>query len=50
MMVEGLEYVDIPSDHSIFDGPIIEIPAIMEIPLVIHRLGTQSDDRTDPDY
>lgn len=45
----GVEHVDIPSHHPIFDGPVIEIPALMEIPLVIHRLGTQSTNQPDLD-
>lgn len=45
----GVEQVDIPSHHPIFEGPIIEIPALLEIPLVIHRLGTQSASQPDLD-
>lgn len=41
--------VDIPADHSIFDKAILEVPAILGIPLVIHRVGTQSNNRADLD-
>jgi hypothetical protein len=40
---------DIPIDHTIFDNPLLEVPAIMGIPLVIHRLGTKSNNRADLD-
>lgn len=37
----GARHVDISSDHKIFDGPIIEVPALMEISrntkMVLHR-------------
>lgn len=45
----GVEHVEIPSHHPIFEGLIIELPALLEIPLVIHRLGTQSASQTDLD-
>lgn len=38
--------VDIPTNDAVFDGPLLEAPAIMGIPLVIRRLGTQSNNRT----
>jgi hypothetical protein len=40
---------DIPIDHTIFDNPLLEVPAIMGVPLVIHRLGTKSNNRADLD-
>lgn len=45
----GFWEVDIPSDHSIFDEPLLEVPALLGIPLVIHRLGTQLNIRADLD-
>jgi hypothetical protein len=41
--------VDIPSDHAIFAGPLLEVPALMGIPLVMYRLGTQSARQPDLD-
>ncbi|KAF2821945.1 hypothetical protein CC86DRAFT_396896 [Ophiobolus disseminans] len=41
--------VDIPANHHIFDGPLLEVPAKLDIPLVIYRLGTQSNYRPDLD-
>jgi hypothetical protein len=41
--------VDIPADHSIFEKTILEVPAILGIPLVIRRVGTQSNDCADLD-
>lgn len=41
--------VDVPSDHALFDRPILEVPGIMGIPLVIYRVGTPSSNRTDLD-
>jgi hypothetical protein len=40
---------DIPIDHTIFDNPLLEVPAIMGIPLGIHRLGTKFNNRADLD-
>ncbi|KAK4888622.1 hypothetical protein LTR27_012517 [Elasticomyces elasticus] len=41
---------DIPSNHAMFDGsPPLEVPAILGIPMVIHRVGTKSSDRADLD-
>jgi hypothetical protein len=40
---------DIRNDHPVFDNPLLEVPAIMGTPLVIHRLGTQSNTRADLD-
>jgi len=45
----GFWEVDIPSNHSMFDGPLLEVPAILGVPLVIHRVGTQSNNRADLD-
>ncbi|KAH4372356.1 hypothetical protein HBH99_232610 [Parastagonospora nodorum] len=45
----GFWGVDIPADYSIFEKTILEVPAILGIPLVIHRVGTQSNNRTDLD-
>jgi hypothetical protein len=44
-----LDEIDIPTDHTIFAGPLLEVPAIMGIPLVIQRLGTHSNNRADLD-
>jgi hypothetical protein len=41
--------IDIPTDHTIFAGPLLEVPAIMGIPIVIQRLGTHSNNRADLD-
>lgn len=45
----GFWEVDVPSDHSIFEKPLLEVPALLGIPLVIHRVGTQSNNRVDLD-
>jgi hypothetical protein len=37
----------IPADHRIFSQPVPHIPALIEVPLVFDRLGTQSADRSD---
>ncbi|KAK5735723.1 hypothetical protein LTR17_007895 [Elasticomyces elasticus] len=41
--------VDIPSNHAMFGSPPLEVPAILGIPMVIHRVGTKSRDRADLD-
>jgi hypothetical protein len=40
---------NIESNHPIFDNELLEVPALMGIPLVIHRVGTQSANRADLD-
>ncbi|KAK5719457.1 hypothetical protein LTR15_007981 [Elasticomyces elasticus] len=40
---------DIPSNHAIFGSPALEVPAILGIPMVIHRVGTKSSDGADLD-
>jgi hypothetical protein len=45
----SINKADIPNIHLIFDGPLLEVPAIVGIPLVINRVGTQSDNRPDLD-
>lgn len=40
---------DIPSNHPIFNNPVLPVPGRIVIPLVIHRLGTQSRNRADLD-
>jgi hypothetical protein len=39
----------IPADHRIFSQPVPNIPALIEVPLVLDRVGTQSADRADLD-
>jgi hypothetical protein len=39
--------ISIPSNHPVFDGPLLEVPAKTHIPLVIHRIGTKSKHRAD---
>jgi hypothetical protein len=39
----------IPADHLVFSRPVPPIPALIEIPLVLHRIGTESPDRADLD-
>jgi hypothetical protein len=41
--------INIESNHPIFDNELLEVPALMGIPLVIHRVGTQSANRADLD-
>jgi hypothetical protein len=38
----GFWEVDIPSNHTMFDNPLLEVPALLEVPIVIYRVGTQS--------
>jgi hypothetical protein len=45
----SIDKADIPNNHPIFDGPLLEVPAIMGIPLVICRVGTQSNHHPDLD-
>ena len=45
----GFWNVSVPANHTMFDSPLLEVPAIMGIPLVIHRVGTQSNNRADLD-
>ncbi|KAH4225276.1 hypothetical protein HBI81_236420 [Parastagonospora nodorum] len=40
---------DSSADHSIFEKTILGVPAILGIPLAIHRVGTQSNNRADLD-
>lgn len=35
----------IPSNHPMFSNDLLKVPALLEIPLVIHRVGTQSSYR-----
>ncbi|WEW61540.1 hypothetical protein PRK78_007030 [Emydomyces testavorans] len=39
----------IPADHPVFSQPVPPIPALIEVPLVVHRVGTQSPNRPDLD-
>jgi len=39
----------IPADHPIFSQPVPSIPGLVEVPLVLHRVGTQSANRADLD-
>lgn len=45
----GFFEVDIPSTHAMFDTSLLEVPALIGIPMVIHRIGTQSNHRPDLD-
>ncbi|KAN0102621.1 HET domain containing protein [Hyaloscypha variabilis] len=37
----------IRADHPVFSQPLLAIPVLVEIPMVMHRLGTQSANRSD---
>ncbi|KAG0645438.1 Vegetative incompatibility HET-E-1 [Hyphodiscus hymeniophilus] len=39
----------IRADHPVFSRPLLPIPALVEVPMVMHRLGTQSNDCSDLD-
>jgi len=39
----------IPTDHPVFSQPVPPVPALIEVQLVLHRVGTQSTNRTDLD-
>jgi hypothetical protein len=39
----------IPADHPIFSQPVPPVPRLVEVPLVLHRVGTQSANRADLD-
>ena len=39
----------IPQDHPVFSQPVAPVPALIEIPLVLHRVGTRSTNRADLD-
>ncbi|KAH7132572.1 hypothetical protein B0J11DRAFT_230859 [Dendryphion nanum] len=39
----------IPNNHVIFNSYVMPVPGLLEIPLVIHRVGTQSLDQADLD-
>jgi hypothetical protein len=41
--------INIERNYPIFNNELLEVPAIMGIPLVIHRVGTQSATRADLD-
>ncbi|KJZ69112.1 hypothetical protein HIM_11502 [Hirsutella minnesotensis 3608] len=41
--------VTIPEDHAIFLQPVSPIPALIEVPLVLPRVGTDSVNRADLD-
>ncbi|KAF7441518.1 ectomycorrhiza-upregulated zf-MYND domain-containing protein [Pyrenophora tritici-repentis] len=45
----GFWNVNIASDHPIFDTKLLEVPAMLEIPLVICPLGTKSNNPADLD-
>src|SRR5271156_1100115 len=32
----------IPADHPVFSQPVPPVPALIEVPLVLHRVGTRS--------
>lgn len=39
----------IPADHPVFSQSVPSVPALIEVPLVLHRVGTQSANRADLD-
>ena len=39
----------IPADHPIFSQPVPPIPALIKVPLVLHRVGTPSTNQADLD-
>lgn len=39
----------IPADHPIFSQPVPPGPGLVEVPLVLHRVGTQSANHSDLD-
>ncbi|KAF1847749.1 uncharacterized protein K460DRAFT_363787 [Cucurbitaria berberidis CBS 394.84] len=45
----GFRKISLEPNHIVFDGPLLQVPAIMGIPLVIHRVGTKSNNRADLD-
>lgn len=45
----SLTAVEIPSNHIIFQSHVLPVPSLLEIPLVIHRVGTHSEDEADLD-
>ncbi|KAH8653918.1 hypothetical protein BGZ61DRAFT_468096 [Ilyonectria robusta] len=36
----------IPADHPVFSQDIPPVPGLIEVPLVLHRVGTRSANRT----
>lgn len=40
---------EIPADHPVFSESVPPVPAAIDIPLVIHRVGTRSNNRADLD-
>ncbi|KAM6506511.1 hypothetical protein FSOLCH5_013488 [Fusarium solani] len=52
--VERLKFVPwsattIQADHPIFSQPVPPVPGLIEVPLVLHRVGTRSANRADLD-
>ena len=39
----------IPADHPVFSKQVMPVPALIEVPLVVYRLGTSSDNVADLD-
>jgi hypothetical protein len=39
----------VPGDHPMFLQPVAPIPALIEVPLVLHRVGTESVNQVDLD-
>ncbi|KAH7119269.1 hypothetical protein EDB81DRAFT_891727 [Dactylonectria macrodidyma] len=39
----------IQADHPVFSHAVPPVPGLIEVPLVLHRVGTQSANRTDLD-
>lgn len=39
----------IKADHPVFSNPVPPIPGLIEVPLVLHRVGTQSANQADLD-
>ncbi|KAH7124433.1 hypothetical protein EDB81DRAFT_861075 [Dactylonectria macrodidyma] len=39
----------IPADHAVFSQPVPPVPGLIEVPLVLHHVGTQSANQADLD-
>ncbi|KAH7114751.1 hypothetical protein B0J13DRAFT_460077, partial [Dactylonectria estremocensis] len=52
--VEKIEFppwsaTTIPTDHPVFSQDVPPVPGLIEVPLVLHRVGTRSANRADLD-
>jgi len=41
--------ITLPADHPVFSQPVPPVPGLIGVPLVLHRIGTQSANRVDLD-